>query len=177
MPVSEIPWFKWVQCFPTSWCRRLARDWFASLQPAGNELAVETARWKWQVINLSKKAACERDQNEIWVKLDENVGGENTSATLKWLLMFESRKHFHVCFKIMYFNSKGPALERGRLYNFTNVFFLLKWNVSVCLTHMIISFFLSSVFTATTLFPLCLRPELRVGDWNIPPPCVLGAAA
>lgn len=24
----------------------LAQDWFASLQPAGNELAVETARWK-----------------------------------------------------------------------------------------------------------------------------------
>lgn len=154
MPVLEVPWFKWVQCFPGSWCRRLARDRFASLPPAGKELA-ETARWKWQVINLLKKAACERDQNEIWVKLDGNVEGENTSATLKWLWVFESRKHFHVCFKMMYFGSKRPALERGRLYNFRNGlfsfcsnqrlestqnYFCSKLNVSVCLTHMIISF-------------------------------------
>lgn len=144
MPVSEIPWFKWVQCFPSSWCRRLAWDWFASLQPAGSELAVETARWKWQVINLLKKAACERDQNEIWVKLDENVGEENTSATLKWLLMFESRKHFHVCFKMMYFSSKRPALKRGRLYNFRNVLFSFRSNK--CLESTQIIFIANEMF-------------------------------
>ena len=42
---------------------------------------------------------------------------------------------------------------------------------------MIISFFLSSVIIAKTPFSICLPPELKVGDWNIPPPCVRGAAA
>lgn len=40
---------------------------------------------------------------------------------------------------------------------------------------MIIS--LCLVVTAKTLISLCLLPELKVGDWNIPPPCVRGAAA
>lgn len=108
----------------------------------------------------------------------------------KWLLMFESRKHFRVCFKIMYFGSKGPALETGRWHNFRKVLFFFspnqmswvnsddfhsKWNISICLTHMIIP--LCMVVTAKTLFSVCLLPELKVGDWNMPPPCVRGAAA
>lgn len=46
-----------------------------------------------------------------------------------------------------------------------------------CLPYMIISFFLSLVVTAKPLIFLMLPPEWKVGDWNIPPPCVRGAAA
>lgn len=155
-------------------------DCYESLQPAGSEM-------QWQLLgrngsNKFVKAACEQDQNGIWVKSDENVGGENTSVTLKWLLLFKSGKCFRVCFKMIYLSSEGSALERGghtasKMFHFfaqisvsSQVSFAA--NETFVWPMWLFFFCLSSIVTAKTPPSFCLPSELEVGDWDVPPPCV-----